>query len=704
MPQSSSISKIIQSHQNSPYLLPLPSNSIISSRADLFEENFITDAASSFLDAHLHSPTLSDNPLSPTGILRLSPGEGFKPSTATNLTFDSLHSPPTKTGHSPPWPQLVSTPSTKPDNLTKSWQPAVNKLGQLVPPQFEPKLELSPPKTYVGSLNATESKITICVQDSEAHLGGRTCSGLFNTTQTLETSLNTTKPVACDPKDKTQTLEEDPAYITKSFSEPQINITQTIEDNLINTTQTLETYPISVIAKTEVPHNTTQTLEVTDIGNTTEWLESDSPSNTTNTLESEGIGNRTQILDDDVQQSTEVYLQNTTQTLAISCQDNSIANHNSPLNTTQNKDEWLESNLLLNVNMQECTQNSAALNRSLDISRQGNSSWESKHSNKSMTKSPVAINLTIEHDSSKEVINEDINHGKILKSPDDPSSSGINFTSQPRLIADPAITSEKLKSQLQTSSSISITKEDFALNSRFTGTYRVTPMLDSEGKKLPGPGVKAGSKISSAGLVQQNNEEGQSKMQLPNFTRSNIQTRSLEKVKEFCVSHSQQGSFEATPELKSDGVKNSSTKTIKTVKPENIKRNEAKPRSNTVGPRLSITMKASSIVSASKATSSEKRMSTQMKPPSVVLAKPPVLNPQVQIQAPKMQPTRFQSRLSFPASARGGGAGGSQGSLRPATSGLRPPSARAASSGIARLTSRQSLSGSRLPLPGNIAS
>ena len=315
---------------------------------------------------------------------------------------------------------------------------------------------------------------------------------------------------------------------------------------------------------------------------------------------------------------------------------------------------------------------------------------------------PAAISITFKNDSSKEVNNSTFYNE---------DADGIHHVmSQPNLLKDQAISPEKSVSQNNESST-------FVRNSRCTKTYRVASRIDSEGKKLPGPGVKAGSKMASGGQIKQSNTEEKPKLQLlrsltkqpevngDKFTKS---YSSLEKLKQTSVtSRNPQGSAKPTPELKSDGVKKSATKATKSVKSGNLKKAEStqSPKSCIVGSRLSVKLKPSSLDLAyknkSKSCSVGKRNLTEMKPPSALPAKPPVPNQPVQSHISKLQPTRFQSRLSLPISARGDV--GNQGTFRPAGSGLRPPSSRAMPSGIARLAGRQSLSGSRLPLPGKMS-
>jgi len=347
--------------------------------------------------------------------------------------------------------------------------------------------------------------------------------------------------------------------------------------------------------------------------------------------------------------------------------------------------------------------NIVEFNQTSDIFCLGSSSLGSKDCDLSI-ETPAAISITFKHDSSKEVNNSTFYNE---------DSDGIHHVmSQPNLLEGQAVSPQKSVSQNNESSI-------FVRNSRFTKTYKVASRIDSEGKKLPGPGVKAGSKMASGGQIKQSNSEEKPKIHLPRsitkqpevsgekFTKS---YSSLEKLKQTSVtSQNRQGSAKPAPELKSDGVKKSATKAMKSFKPGNLQRPEStqSSKSSAVGSRLSVKLKPSSIDLANKtnsrSSSSGKINSTEMKPPSAVPAKPPVPNPPIQSHVSKLQPSRFQSRPSFPISARGDVDNQGKGTFRPAASGLRPPSSRAMPSGIARLAGRQSLSGSRLPLPGKMS-
>ena len=241
-------------------------------------------------------------------------------------------------------------------------------------------------------------------------------------------------------------------------------------------------------------------------------------------------------------------------------------------------------------------------------------------------------------------------------------------------------------------------------------------MLDSQGKRLPGPGVKAGLKKLIGREIKKSNEKpkimksltkpSESKASAKNSMNKRSNIRSLdssEKFKSVSASLNQQGSDKPAPKLKPNVMK-PETNLSKSINPKT----EAALSSGTIGSRFSVKLKPSTIVLPSKATprlsSLEKISSTQMKPPSVAPSQPSVTNTQVQSQFSRLQPTRFQSRMCPPASTKAAGA--TQAHLRPGqpgSSGIRPSSVRAAPSGIARLAGRHSLSASRLPLPGKFS-
>jgi len=658
--KNTSIQRMMTSHENSP-MIPLPSQSL----GQMMDVKPKPDA-SSFLEAHLHSPTLSDNPLSPSGILSLSPEEGTKLSSAANLTFDSLHSPPTKTGHSPPWPQLVSTPTAKPTNMAKSWQPAASRLGQLVPPEFAPKVELSPPESRC--LNTTETKVTINVQDVDESPIVSPAPNALNTTQTMDTPMNTTHPMASSEANTTQTLGECPA-----------NTTQTLHDGPENTTQTLG----------EASSNTTQTYEDSQTNTTYEH----GPVNTTQTYD-EGPTNTTQTLEAAPADLTANVPHNTTETLETF---ENIESFNPECGTSTNTEERppvaATKICTENCGLEEVSPASTSL------------TLATKHQDKSPTyetsehKSNLISHLA-EFNSSYDEVSTEVRRDH-CNTTNFSNLGGSNIVMENNESNEDEQTQEK-SNEVPKDGHTSPTNAEFVRNSSFTGTYRVSPMLDSRGKHLPGPGKKAGVKHPRAGGTIHSEEKPN--VLLPKFPP---------KSKNVKPSLQRSASFRSSVPSAPASINLSTAKAAPKAKPHAVKSSAgakqasdkfAKPKAETssssMRPRLSVQLKPSSVGLLSRASvklnSAEKLNFTQMKPPSQAPPKLPTLP--IQTQPSMMLPVRFQSRMTLPASVR------APAPNRPAPSGIRPPSARGAPSGIARLAGRHSMSASRLPLPGKSSS
>merc|ERR1719193_1969848 len=215
----------------------------------LMEDNQKTEV-SSYLEAHLHSPTLSDQCPSPTNVLTLSTEESAQPQPAANRTFNSSLSPARPShdrGHSPPWPFRVSTstPTTKQGS---------NPGDKFLPVSEARKFKLSPPAPDSLYLNTTQTKISITVDDADIFDSTSPDSKQLNITETKETPLNTTQPIAPSQLNTTQTLSECEANTTQTlsnanitqtlFAEGPVNTTQTLDANVLNTTETYEKPPL----------------------------------------------------------------------------------------------------------------------------------------------------------------------------------------------------------------------------------------------------------------------------------------------------------------------------------------------------------------------------------------------------------------------------------------------------------------------------
>jgi len=618
------IKGILTSHMNSPNFLVHPSPLTLP-LLKLTEANQNTDA-SSYLEVHLNSPTLSDHQLSPGNILSLSTEESVKPTTAANRTFDCSLSPAKSghdTGHSPPWPMHVSTPTTKQGS----------NLGKVFIPEFEAsRLKLSPNESRC--MNSTEIKESGIVDDDVQETSND--SKQLNVTQTKATPFNTTQPVAPCHLNTTQTLLDCKSNTTKTIvNEKSLNITETFNCTSSRNSDDESTNPVT---------ESNEDIKANPIIQESLLYSLKTPLNTTGTVES-GI-------EDD----------------AVSGIDEKVPSYNNqgPIRSSQFTElKNRNSNLLIEVSHTETLTEPSRI-----ISKVGGS--EKKYINKteenwlgSIVKKTSGSNLPPEE--CDPIDAEIINKKKIAES------------SMPSVHCSPK--DELIESQ----------ENSFVRNTSITSTYRVIrPVHELEEKRLSKPAIKTSVKKMGHGeLVTRSKEDpkyNKNQIQPPEVSTKPTTLRRSVSMKPSIPPRNSTSNLNVGPLSQNQSSAKSKSSMGKPIVGSSSKSIKSKLSTMIKAPIMSSVNKGSSKTKSSEDVDSNQASSTS------------VLDVSLQTSA---QPSRIQriqsgSRMPPPPSIMSGGLS----STRPASSGLRPPTARTGFSGIARLAGRQSLSTSRLPVPG----